>query len=162
MVFCDRPTLDAVTLCGQGRVLIPIEQTRMTYPDGNCYHACLASVLEIPLSEVPDYSNEPGNATWHRWQDWLEQRNLPLIGWNHPISKDRRVVDDVLRGYSIVTVRYDLPKGPSKHSCVALDGKIVWNPHPSRDRIEHDGIENWEVFRVIDPSKPMLMDQRAI
>lgn len=34
----------------------PVFQTRMTREEaGNCFEACIASVLEVPLSDVPDF-----------------------------------------------------------------------------------------------------------
>lgn len=128
--------------------MIRVEQTILTPPDGNCFAACVASILELPLDEVPNYQSAE-DGWWHEWQEWLAPRNLAFVGWNHPISDDERTVRDVLRGYSIVTVNY----GELAHACVAFDGEVVWNPHPLRGTRQHDSIKDWIVIRVLDPSK---------
>lgn len=57
----------------------PVEQTELTSPDGNCFAACVASILELSLTDVPDYKG-PG---WlDRWQDWLAPRNLTFINFS--------------------------------------------------------------------------------
>ncbi len=34
----------------------PVNQTKMTPPEGDCFAACITSILELPLNEVPNYS----------------------------------------------------------------------------------------------------------
>jgi hypothetical protein len=135
--------------------MTPIEQTILTPPDGNCFAACVASILELPLETVPNYKNPDGphdHSWWFNWQRWLQPQNLALIGWPDPIAPDPDVCADILRGYSICTVRYEYPRGGVNHAVVCLNGEIVWNPHPLRDTRKHDSVVDWIVFRVIDPS----------
>lgn len=129
----------------------PVEQTILTPPDGNCFAACVASILELPIDAVPNFRSS-GNGWWHEWQEWLAPKNLALLGWDSDDLGDEKVRADTLRGYSICTVRYELPSGGLNHSVVALNGVIVWNPHPLRDTREHDSIHDWMVFRVLDPA----------
>lgn len=61
----------------------PVLQTTF-YPKGNCYAACVASILELPLSEVPDFFNVPAgqdrfNTGYERVADWLAQRGLGIL-----------------------------------------------------------------------------------
>ena len=129
-----------------------VEQTILNPPDGNCFAACVASILELPISVVPNFRSA-SSQWWYQWQTWLGPRNLAFIGWPHPIAPDSDVVSDILRGYSICTIRYETPRGGLNHSVVCLNGEMVWNPHPLRDTVQHDSILDWVVFRVIDPSK---------
>lgn len=134
----------------------PVEQTILTPPDGDCFAACVASILELPIASVPNYPDPTGpndHSWWWGWQEWLKQFNLAFVGWNHPIAEDAEVVADILRGYSICNVRYENPR--INHAVVCRDGEIVWNPHPLRDTKQHDSIVDWIVFRVIDPSVPI-------
>jgi hypothetical protein len=34
----------------------PVFQTRFTEDDGNCFEACLASILELDLDDIPEYT----------------------------------------------------------------------------------------------------------
>lgn len=45
--------------------MIPIDQSRTSSKDGNCFQACLASILELPLDVVPtqrDHREHPFDA----------------------------------------------------------------------------------------------------
>lgn len=132
-----------------------IEQTILDPPEGNCFAACVASILELPIEIVPNYRSGDGldKDWWFDWQRWLKPLNLAFVGWNHPIAPDPDVCADVLRGYSICTIRYERPSGGLNHSVVCLNGELRWNPHPLRDMVKHDSIVDWVVFRLLDPSK---------
>lgn len=127
--------------------MIRVEQTKLTYPDGNCFAACIASIFELTLDEVPDYMGDD----WHEWWNrWLAERNLTLIHWKIPDPDD----PDSYRppGYSLLGA--DSPRGDWLHSVVCLDGEVVWDPHPQREM----GLgtwRDWTVFAVLDPTKPL-------
>lgn len=129
----------------------PVEQTILHPPDGNCFAACVASILELPIEAVPNFRTE-GDGWWREWQQWLAERNLAFLGWPSDELGGDQVRADTLRGYSICTVRYELPNGGLNHSVVALNGETVWNPHPLRGTRKPDSIVDWIVFRVLDPS----------
>jgi hypothetical protein len=98
----------------------PVDQTSYGILDGNCFSACIASILEVPLGDVP-YFWGPRQAWFARW----------LAGQGLAVALYPRGVH-VPWGYSIAG-------GPSArfagrmHACVALDGVVVHDPHPSRD-----------------------------
>jgi hypothetical protein len=105
----------------------PVDQTTYGINDGNCFSACLASILEMPLEEVPSFLGP----YWDNFLPWLAARGLSA-------SLYRR--DYVPPGYSIAG-------GPSKrfagrmHACVAYDGIVVHDPHPSRDGLPNGIVE---------------------
>jgi hypothetical protein len=47
----------------------PIKQTTFGSQHGNCWAACIASVLELRLDELPDISPADDNVNW--WDDWV-------------------------------------------------------------------------------------------
>ena len=100
--------------------MLPVDQTIYGSTDGNCFSACVASILEISIEEVPRAFGV-NNAQFLRW--------LAGRGLSATLSHG---VDYVPPGYSIAA-------GPSKrfagkmHACVAFDGAVVHDPHPSRD-----------------------------
>ncbi len=124
----------------------PVYQTVLAPPDGNCFAACVASILEMSIEDVPNYTADD----WYeRWQEWFAQLNLTLVTWPH--SGDEGWMP---KGYTILGSR---PPGCSfGHASVALDGKPVWNPFPGYGKRIGDIGEysHWTLFAVLDPSKP--------
>ncbi len=93
-----------------------VVQTR-TGADGNCLNACVASILELPLSEVPEFGG-----------DWLEDLNDFLS--ERGLSYRRVPMHAKPSGWS--TIEGVSPRG-GLHACVAHDGELVWDPHPIED-----------------------------
>jgi hypothetical protein len=131
----------------------PVEQTRLSGTDGNCFAACLASLFEVALDEVPqatpqelDKHNDDG------WLQYTERLNQEFL---------------LPRGFYIVTFKYDgwkprgyallaaqSPRHDGLHSVVCLDGEIVYDPHPRRDMGVGEWKE-WDVLMVADPMQAM-------
>lgn len=137
-----------------GRTLVlPVLQTILADParndghdaegrPGNCYQAAIASVLELPLGEVPHF------ATFAR--DWFEQ--------SAPWFRQRGLIRSFYREQALKTLTWPLylapgdnfwgdrvthivaslgagpsPRGPFRH-VVVLDpdtGAMIHDPHPS-------------------------------
>ncbi|MDX3245848.1 hypothetical protein [Streptomyces sp. ME18-1-4] len=84
---------------------------------GNCLQAAVASLLNLPLDEVPHFIEH---------DDWEE----------------RLAAFCTARGYQPIMrspdadVPYGMAWGPSergvRHAVVWVDGAIAWDPHPSR------------------------------
>src|SRR5579875_1399637 len=55
--------------------MIPIRQTR-TGEIGNCFAACLASILEIPLQVVPEFPTGSDEQFFEAAQKWLATKGL--------------------------------------------------------------------------------------
>ena len=127
----------------------PVEQTQLTYPDGNCFAACVATLLELPLEAVPDFK---GDGWYDAWLEWLKPRNLTFINFRIDPGDSWRPP-----GYSLLAA--DSPRGKWLHSVVCKDGEIVWDPHPER----HMGVgewKEWTSFVVLDPSKPVCVNDK--
>lgn len=105
----------------------PIDQTVFGEPDGNCYHACLASILEIPLERIPPRLGKEKGELHAQVNDFLRPYGLAIIvtawtdgePWFGPHDAWH-----VLSGPS--------PRGNFNHSTVGYGGKMVHDPHPSR------------------------------
>lgn len=51
----------------------PVYQTKFGMPGGDCFRACVASLLELPLDAVPDFMNITEEADWTvALSVWLE------------------------------------------------------------------------------------------
>lgn len=112
----------------------PVDQTRFGVPEGNCFAACVASLLELPLEQVPHFPDH--GADWYSaFRDWLRARRL------YPVCFEvKRPEDGRPDGMHILSGKS--PRGEFLHSVVAKGAYIVHDPHPSRAgiRTEEDAI----------------------
>lgn len=98
---------------------------------GNSLSACLATLLDIPLTDVPALIVGADAATINIW---LAPRGLCLIEYSSIPPDDYKmmgiVIHHIISGPS--------PRGlPWLHSVVGRNGKIVHDPHPSRAGLLH-------------------------
>lgn len=123
----------------------PVEQTICTVPGGNCFPACLASILEIGIDEIP---NEQGD-DWHsRYEDFLRPMGLGMVSL---AAMDGQGNLWKPKGYSIlaaVSPRF----APHLHAVVCYDGEVVFDPSPKREA----GLGEWKefsIFTCLDPGE---------
>lgn len=105
----------------------PIDQTTFGVPEGNCFAACLASLLEIPLEEVPDLTHETDSSWWGVVEKWLRLRGLYAVNF---VCRGKDLDTFVPPGLHILNG--PSPRGAFDHSVVARGREIVHDPHPSR------------------------------
>jgi hypothetical protein len=132
----------------------PVVQSR-TGETGTCFRACLASILELPESTVPDFkdANQDPEVNTFLAKHGLRYQQVPIstpapIGWH------------TIEGIS--------PRG-GQHAVVGYDGHLVHDPHP-RDGtgrglvepqwwglllpIEHSQVKDFLSLTRKKPSKP--------
>ena len=57
--------------------MIPVKQTIVDKDHGDCTRACIASLLELELKEVPNFCESGDDAeAWRRTRNFLEERGL--------------------------------------------------------------------------------------
>lgn len=105
---------------------------------GNCLQAAVASLLDLPLHEVPHFVDEEaydGLHWWTHWRRWCRDRDLVVLAAEPEPGE------------------YYLAGGPSPrghglhHVCVYRDDEMVWDPHPAGG-----GLATVERHWVIRPS----------
>jgi len=116
--------------------MIQIKQTRFA-DKGNCYQACLASLLELPLEQVPDFCNEFRSTWLMEVQIWLG--GLYDLGLLHVAPADTQVIPP--NTYHIITGMSDRGR---MHSVIGKDRKMVFDPHPNGT-----GLIKVEVFEFL-------------
>jgi len=110
---------------------------------GDCFRACVASVLGVESGAVPHFLHDGGGTfpdDWmNRFVQWAESRGFIPYEFSASIITPP--------GYYIATGKS--PRFDVGHSVVMRNGRVVWDPHPSRDGIE--GVP-WSVmiFVIID------------
>jgi len=111
----------------------PVFQTKQHNPPkvyGNCYAACYASILEIPIEDVPPFEELPGfnegdQGTWVKVLNaWLKAKGFVPSQHNVPETIKHRHAPS---GYAIGT--FKSPRHPGVlHSAVFLNGTRVHDP----------------------------------
>ena len=124
--------------------MIPVKQTILGYPYGNCFAACVASLLEISIEETPSLEDGAGFA--EMWVAWLHARGLGMA-WT-----DSKLVQRTIAGYCIAVGKFPQGDGIRKvpHAVVCRDGELVFDPHPAGAFLDGDP----EYFVVLYPLNP--------
>ncbi len=113
--------------------------------DGDCFGACVASILE--LEDWPNYHSKD----WFcQWQDWLAQFGLTLVGYS---------VQDLYfpRGYFILAVPLAGFRNRKKSHAVIYYGQqdgtseLVWDPSPVEVQINMRKVKHVYVLQCLDP-----------
>jgi hypothetical protein len=100
-------------------------QTRVGQLNGNCFEACIASLLEIPLHSVPDFPRDEAPFIL-AVQQFLREYGLFYI--QTPID-DLAIAPAFASGFTWHTMEGISERG-GNHACVGLNGKLVHDPHP--------------------------------
>jgi hypothetical protein len=103
--------------------MIPVYQTIFGNKNGNCVQACVASILELPLSDVPHFLE---------YNDWWEALNW-FLGCRGMYAVDLMI--NVHKRAGFVCRGYHLINGPNTrngvlHAVVGKDGRMVHDPFP--------------------------------
>lgn len=125
----------------------PVDQTTFGVPGGNCFSACVASLLELPIEDVPYFM---GADDWNKaFDEWLRPRGFYAV-----FLRLRPVKEDPWRPAGLYVLGGQCVRGP--HAVVARGNTIVHDPHPSRG-----GVDTWEDATLIVPLDPAQEARRA-
>ena len=111
--------------------MIPIKQTKVG-KQGNCFEACIASVLECSIEDIPNIRNEKHECCNEILNEWLSQRGLFYL--------ELRVLqghEDLVFGhgdfyyFQIGLTERSEALGGLGHCVVCKQGRMVFDPHPS-------------------------------
>jgi len=113
-------------------------------PAGNCFRACLASVIECDIDSFPEFENM-GRDWWNPFQKSLGEHGYMCHGFGKPEDMDNPELAPGVDGYIVVSG--GSPRGYSRgHAVIYKDGEMVHDPHPSRE-----GITGLNGFYMIEP-----------
>ena len=140
--------------------MIPVFQTDLTFETGNCGEACVASILEISLDDIPSLHNPDdsldGEYYCERLRKFLRKFGMTYIDLE--LRKEYNPMDFFKDCYVITT-------GPSprateewhRHAVVWRNGKIIHDPHPSGD-----GLKTIDMYGVFVLMNPRIGKQQAV
>lgn len=125
-----------------GWAVTPVDQT--SFGDGaggaepgNCFAACVASLLDLPIAAVPNFATELA---------WFQA--LAKWSWTRGLWPFRLLVSPHLIEATPPSLCY-IASGPGprgfRHAVVMRDGALVHDPHPSRAGLASEP-DNFYVF----------------
>lgn len=131
--------------------MIKIHQTKFRGVDapigerGNCWQASVASILELPLEEVPDIQLYDEELVWFdKFREWLELYGLGAIG----LATGGNIT---IQGYHIMECKSTTLKNGELHVVVGLNGEVVFDPNPNATTLGE--VVDYIVFTVLDPAR---------
>lgn len=101
--------------------MIPVMQTKFGAGVGNCWEACIASILEIAIEDVPDFPKDDQDAATAEWLD--------TQGYYFANFKDVRN-DITLSPGLLYIVGGKSPRFQCLHAVVFRGREMVHDPHP--------------------------------
>ena len=102
----------------------PVMQTDFSITTGNCFAACVASILELDIDEVPNFCGLYDAESWEAFFDeWLCERGLYSV----PVSFEN---DDVPEWDFYWIVGGYMEGSRIKHSVVWRDDALAHDPIP--------------------------------
>jgi hypothetical protein len=126
--------------------MIPVQQTKVSTHDGkthgNCFAACVASLLEVGIEKVPAFEDSE-SGEWFQWLwDLLRSNGYEVHGCRYlgnrkdggvqdwPANADELNIGPGVDGCYIVGGAS--PRGFVRGHCVIYkDGRMIHDPHPS-------------------------------
>ena len=104
-----------------------IKQTILDLKHGNCMQACVASLFELPLNEIPNFMKDGGDRYDYHLQKWCKKKNLLCL--------DVSIEDEHLLKYFkdiyLIGVGISPRDSNNNHAVIIKNGKIIHDPHPS-------------------------------
>jgi hypothetical protein len=124
-----------------------VYQTKFGNKSGNCFPACVASILEIPLESIPNVC-VLGEDWFDAFLFWCATMGFSYV----ELREEYRKMTD---GQLCIVVGKS-PRKDIRHHCVVgrfenEEIEIVHDPHPDETGI--DSIEQYGVFIPVNPRK---------
>lgn len=134
----------------------PIDQTIFIGDSrpGNCFQACVASLLELPLDDVPHFieTEAPGVDWYVGFTEWLAARQMFAV----EVRLDVPAVLGLQPGVHCI-ISGPSPRHSGLHSVV---GRVADDPREAGFILEHDPHPSRDFFAGKAPSWVMFIGER--
>ena len=122
--------------------MTPVDQEFTSQPEigqfGDCARACIASLLDLPIAEVPHFlqvANGDATGFWEGIQTFCRKHGYALM--SVPARAGQNFFGD--DGDVYHKISGPSPRGNGLwHAVVGRNGEIVFDPHPSRAGLAGD------------------------
>lgn len=115
---------------------------------GDCFRACVASIFEFPIKEMPNFWEQTQDAHefWQLNDNWIsEHKGYRAISFEFK-KEDRHLIDNVL---CIASAKSPRGNGNVDHAVVWLNG-LIHDPHRSNAGLA----EEPDTFTLFIPLNP--------
>lgn len=99
---------------------------------GNCFQACVASILELPIEEAFDCRSYADNGWFDEFNKWLSKYDLGCIAFDHSIEKPLACSE--IKGYAIMECKSETLYHGERHVVIIKDGSLVHDPNRHAQR----------------------------
>ena len=114
---------------------------------GNCWQAAVASILELPLEQVPDIQKYDDDLVWFdKFREWLAQYGLSAIG----LATGSNIT---IQGYHLIECKSTTLKKGELHVVVGLNQEVVHDPNPNATSLGE--VVDYIIFTPLDPAKKL-------
>jgi hypothetical protein len=140
--------------------VIPVFQTVFDPTHGDCFSACLASILEIPLKWVPTFCVDYPDTWFDELNEWLKYFGLRCLGSYDVACWDKETWNSIAGMYGIgggLSPRYK----NTMHAVVCQGDKIVHDPHPDNTGLK-GGLVDIMILTQLDPAVGKSVDWRVV
>jgi hypothetical protein len=124
----------------------PVAQTILVPPLGNCFQACVASLLEVPIDHIPNFSECSAESWAEEACHWAARHGIELLDFKREAAGES--VSWFGAGYYIGSG--PSPRGDWNHSCVYKGSNMVHDPFPGGG-----GIKALEWVTILAPLSPV-------
>lgn len=116
--------------------MTPVFQTDFRAPGGNCFQACVASIMDLHLDEVPHFLKDSDGGNWRqeRWEavrEFAREHNLAACWLSPGEEEDSKYIPDLFRSGLYYIATGPIAGSQYGHCVVGLGGKFVHDPSTS-------------------------------
>jgi len=125
--------------------MIPVYQTIFTAETGDCYRACVASILEVPIETLPNFMEDGSNHFNEKLETWSEALGIIILDVI-PNEETLELFRDV----------YWLASGPSPrfentdHAVVYKGKQFIHDPVPDGNGLKEIPPKSFTLFCIKD------------
>jgi len=136
--------------------MIPVDQENFGDGKGDCFAACLASIFELELRQVPNFCVEFPKSWLYQSNKWLATHTglcLLEVGADRAAKKCEGITT-LLEFPCYHLICGKSPRGDFLHQVVGFRGEVVHDPHPSRLGVLDEF--SWGFFIQMTPDKQSI------
>jgi hypothetical protein len=135
---------------------------------GDCFEACVATILDVELDEVPRYveSNVDMRPYLARLDEWLRPRGLTVVALNRDTCDASDRLPDFVGTDALWIASLRLGSDAVHHAVVMRGSELAWDPEGAVDLSAlsdlPERVMTVTVFVPIDPSSARTVDHDVV
>lgn len=105
----------------------------MQTDNNNCFQACIASIFEIEIEEIPNLAPHEENGKWIIvLNKWLQNKYKLNYIESYISLNEGQILFKQGTGYYHIIIGVPSINKVIKHAVVGYAGKIIFDPHPKK------------------------------